>query len=221
MSEECLLDRRRGRSLPESVSIVVTRRPTTSSTGTRHESIGSPSTSTVQLPQPPCRQPSLTAGLPELFAQDVLQRGQRLDHRLDLTVAEPERDDSRRHSTDSGLGAAVDLLERAADEQADHPPPIPGRRDRRRRSVRRHRRRSLGRVGDQGRSSSARAGQITDSARVDRESGNGPAPPIAIRAGSIGAPAPLAATATVATAGVFSSRRPSFRNAQSAGRRGT
>ena len=46
------------------LSSVVTRRPATSSTGSRQDIIGSPSTSTVQLPQPPCRQPSLTAVWP-------------------------------------------------------------------------------------------------------------------------------------------------------------
>ena len=48
-------------------SSVVTRRPATSSTGSRQDSIGSPSTSTVQLPQPPWRQPSLTEVWPSWF----------------------------------------------------------------------------------------------------------------------------------------------------------
>ncbi len=76
-------------------SSVVTARPATSWTGSRQDSIGSPSTSTVQLPQPPWRQPSLTDVWPSWLRSDRLEGGQGADHDLHLAPGQLEADDDR------------------------------------------------------------------------------------------------------------------------------
>src|SRR5664280_1951204 len=111
------------------LSRVVTRLPSMSSTGRRQDSIGSPSTRTVQLPQPPCRQPSLVAVNPSWYRSTACRMV------MGRTMTSTSRPPSSKVTIVDAMlatlsrGARRQLLESPADEEANHPAPVPVRGD--------------------------------------------------------------------------------------------